>query len=227
MRAMLHAAKITLESLETAKATIKGLGGTIVYLRQDSRTGGGVIAHLIVEGERAAIGGILDLILVEQLDGFTEFGPGATMTTGNVVYRVAVPSDEVGILLVFAEVAPEVPTRVYPDTLGRIEGLVATGLSWVAVDADDEIVGYALAYSHDNTIYLSYLGVSKIARDQHISTALASKLKESGAPIVTDVRPDNKSSMVERFARFGFVEIPNVFAGTKLRWEKSTKPEGR
>src|SRR5258707_13342497 len=108
MRVMVDAAKITLESLETAKATIKGLGGTIVYHRQDSRTEGGVIAHLIVEGERAAIGGILDLVIVEQLDGFTEFGPGATMATGNVTYRVAVSDDEVGILLVFAEVAAEV-----------------------------------------------------------------------------------------------------------------------
>src|SRR6266436_5526138 len=227
MRIMLHAARITLGSLETAKATIKGLGGSIVYHRQDSRTGGGVIAHLIVEGERAAIGGILDLILVEQLEGFTEFGPGATMTTGNVVYRVAVSGDVVGILLVFAEVAAEVPTRVYPETSGTIEGLVATGESWVAVDANDQIVGYALASKYDNTILLTYLGVSKTARDQHISTALVSKLKESGAPIVTDVRPDNKSSMIERFERFGFVEIPTIFAGTKLRWEKSTKPEGR
>ena len=41
MRVMLHAAKITLEGLDTAKATIKDLGGTIVYHRQDLRTGGG------------------------------------------------------------------------------------------------------------------------------------------------------------------------------------------
>jgi len=46
MRVMLHANKITLGSLEPAKATIKGLGGTIVYHRQDSRAGGGVIADL-------------------------------------------------------------------------------------------------------------------------------------------------------------------------------------
>lgn len=221
MRLALHAAKITLESLDMAKATIEDLGGTIVYQRQDSRTGGGVIAHLIVESEPASIGGIIDLVIDEQLDGFTEFGPGATMATGNVSCRVAVSGDEVGILLVFAEAAAEVPTRVYPDTLGTIEGFVATGESWVAIDANDQIFGYALASKYDNTISLTYLGVSKTARDRHISTALVSKLKESGAPIVTDVRPDNKSSMAERLARFGFVEMPNVFAGTKLRWEKS------
>jgi len=142
-------------------------------------------------------------------------------------YRVAVPGDEPAILNIFAEVAPEVPTTVRPQTEGIIKELVATGDSWVAIDADDKIVGYALAAMDTNTLSLVYLGVSKTARDQHISTALVSKLKESGAPIVTDVRPDNKSSMIERFERFGFVEIPTIFAGTKLRWEKSTKPEGR
>jgi hypothetical protein len=53
MRIMLHAARITLGSLETAKATIKGLGGSIVYHRQDSRTGGGVIAHLKVSARQS------------------------------------------------------------------------------------------------------------------------------------------------------------------------------
>jgi hypothetical protein len=180
----------------------------------------------------------LDLILVEQLEGFTEFGPGATMTTGNVVYRVAVSGDEVGILLVFAEVAAEVPTRVYPETSGTIEGLVATGESWVAVDANDQIVGYALASKYDNTILLTYLGVSKTARDQHISTALVSKLKESGAPIVTDVRPDNKSSMIERLnvsasSKYPLSLLARSCAGKsrpslrgddKVRWELQRRP---
>lgn len=222
MRATLRAAKIELECLETAKASIKGLGGTIVCLRQDSRPGGGVTANLVVEGEREAIGAIWNLIPVEQLEGITEFGPAETMT-GNVDYRIAVPGDEVAILLVFAEVAPEVPTRVYPHTLRRIDGTVATGLSWVAVDVDDKVVGYALAFTHDNTIHLDYLGVSKIARGQHISSALVSKLKEARLPIVTNVRPDNKSSMAERFERFGFVENPTHFDGKTLRWE----PEGQ
>lgn len=222
MRAMVYAPNITLESLGAAKATINSLGGTIVFLRQDSLPGGGVIANLVVEGERDEIGSILGLIPVEQLEGFTEFGP-AVAIIGNVNYRVAVSGDEVGILLVFAEVASEVPTRVYHHTLARIEDAVATGLSWVAVDADDNVVGYALAYSHDNTIYLDYLGVSKTARNQRVSRVLVSKQKESGAPIIASVRPDNKCSMVERFLRFDFVEIPTEFPGTKLRWEKSSE----
>lgn len=142
--------------------------------------------------------------------------------TEAITYRVAVAGDKAGILKVFAEVAPEVPTAVRSETERLIKDLIATGESFVAIDANDEIVGYALASRYNNTISLTYLGVSKTARNQHISTALVSKLKEGGAPIVTDVRPDNKSSMVARFERFGFCKIPTVFAGTKLRWDKPT-----
>jgi ribosomal protein S18 acetylase RimI-like enzyme len=93
-------------------------------------------------------------------------------------------------------------------------------LSWVAI-ADDEIVGYALAEMYDkSTLSLVYLGVSKAARNQSVSSSLVSKLKESGASIITDVRSNNTSSMVERFEHFGFVKGDVDANRTKLRWEK-------
>lgn len=73
-------------------------------------------------------------------------------------YRVAVPGDEAAILNIFAEVAPEVPTAVRPQTEGIIKELVATGNSWVAIDADDKIVGYALAAMDTNTLSLVLSG---------------------------------------------------------------------
>ena len=143
-------------------------------------------------------------------------------------YRVAISSDQAGILEVFAEVASEVPTAVRPQTEAYLKRFVASGQSWVATDADGKIIGYALAEKAADTISLVYLGVAKKARGQHISTALVSKLKECGVPIVTDVQSDNKSSMVDRFERFGFVKAPTVFAGkTKLRWEKSATTASR
>jgi ribosomal protein S18 acetylase RimI-like enzyme len=142
-------------------------------------------------------------------------------------YRVAVPGDEAAILNVFAEVAPEVPTAVLPQTEGIIEGLVATGVSWVAIDANDQIVGYVLATMYDNTVSLVYLGVSKTARNQRVSSSLISKLKESGAPIITDVRSNNTSSMVERFEHLGFVKGDVNADRTKLRWEKRATPARR
>jgi hypothetical protein len=57
------------------------------------------------------------------------------------------PGNMWGILKVFAEVAPEVPTSVLPQTEGIIQRLVASGQSWVAVDTDGNVVGYALADS--------------------------------------------------------------------------------
>lgn len=143
-------------------------------------------------------------------------------------YRVAASGDEAGILKVFAEVASEVPTAVRPQTSGMIEGLVASGQSWVAVDADDNIVGYALAEVYDSeTLSLAYLGVSKAARNQQVSSFLISKLQEIGASIITDVRSNNKSSMVERFEHFGFVQGDVNADRTKLRWEKpKIDPQG-
>lgn len=146
--------------------------------------------------------------------------------TQQPTFRVASVGDVAGILKVFAEVAPEVPTAVRSGTEGLIQELVASGRSWVAVDADGGVLGYALAKPQDReTLALYYLGVSKAARNQHASSALIAKLKEAGAPIVSDVQSNNKSSMVERFEHFGFVKIPTVFTGkTKLRWEPPKDP---
>src|SRR5260370_35120200 len=103
--------------------------------------------------------------------------------------RVAVSGDEAGILRVFAEVAPEVSIAVRPQTPELNKKYVESGQSLVAVDADGNIVGYALAEPHDKeTLSLVYLGVSKAARNQHVCSSLVSKLQENGSPIITDVQ---------------------------------------
>src|SRR5258708_31699985 len=80
-------------------------------------------------------------------------------------YRVAVPGDEPAILNIFAEIAPEVPTAVRPQTEGIIKELVATGDSSFAIDADDKIVGYALAAMDTNTLSLEHLPVDLNRKD--------------------------------------------------------------
>jgi ribosomal protein S18 acetylase RimI-like enzyme len=141
---------------------------------------------------------------------------------------VADPKDHAGVFKVFEEVAPEVPTRVYDDTAARIAEDIALGESWIAIDEAGIIVGYALAGTHDGEFTLAYLGVSKSAREEKVSSTLISKLKEKGIPINADVRANNKSSMIERFEKMGFFrrnEDPSPFEKdrTKLRWEKSAK----
>ncbi|MDU1493721.1 MAG: GNAT family N-acetyltransferase [Bradyrhizobium sp.] len=142
----------------------------------------------------------------------------------DISYRVAVSDDAAGVLRVFAEVAPEVPTAVRSMTKELIERLVATGQSWVATDDTGSVVGYALAEGDDKAIWLVYLGVSKAARNQRVSSSLIAGLKETGRPIDTDVRSNNASSMVERFEHFGFVKTDVNKDRTKLRWEKSASP---
>lgn len=145
------------------------------------------------------------------------------------IYRAAIPNDEAGILKVFEEVAPEVPTRVYPEeTAKMIERLIATGQSWVAIDNSGTIMGYALAEMNGGETSLNYIGVAKKARGQHVCSALISKLKETDTPINTDVRSNNTSSMVERFERLGFIKCdPDIFSEdrTKLRWESKGTPK--
>ncbi|WP_156947082.1 GNAT family N-acetyltransferase [Bradyrhizobium sp. WSM3983] len=144
--------------------------------------------------------------------------------TKDISYCVAAPGDEAGILKVFAEVAPEVPTAVRSGTKELIDRLVATNQSWIATDAAGTIIGYALAEGDDKAIWLVYLGVSAAARNQRVSSSLIARLKETGRPIDTDVRSNNTSSMVERFEHFGFVKTHVNNDRTKLRWERPTGP---
>lgn len=142
-----------------------------------------------------------------------------------LTYRVAGSDDVDAILAVFAEAAPEVPTRVIDGTKGLIARLVATGASLVAIDEGGNVVGYALAESDGNGgISLIYLGVAKAARGKRICTTIVSRLKDHGVPISASVRHDNKSSMADRFEHLGFAVIEGLLEGeTKFRWE----PGGR
>ena len=86
--------------------------------------------------------------------------------------------------------------------------------------------GYALAAMDTNTLSIVYPGVSKTARNQRVSSSLISKLKEGATPIITDVRSNNTSSMVERFEHFGFVKGDVNVDRTKLRWENGPRLKG-
>ena len=56
---------------------------------------------------------------------------------------------------------------------------------------------------------------------------LLCQLAFGGAPIITDVRSNNTSSMVERFEHFGFVKGDVNADRTKLLWEKRATPARR
>jgi hypothetical protein len=99
-----------------------------------------------------------------------------TKTSDTVDYRVASRDYETDIFAVLEEVAPEIPVLL--DTPARqdaIRGIIVecrkSGKSWVAVDANGTVVGFALARPdlHEaGAISLRYVGVSGNSRRRGI-----------------------------------------------------------
>jgi hypothetical protein len=68
--------------------------------------------------------------------------------------------------------------------------MAQSGKSWVAVDADGNVVGVALARKdiHDQkAISLRYIGLGKNSRGLAISSTLMEKLKADGAPLTASL----------------------------------------
>lgn len=144
-----------------------------------------------------------------------------------ISYRVAVRDDETDIMDLLKEVAPEIPVPLEPSE--RQEPILQyiiiqcreSGMSWVAVDESEKVVGFALARQdfHENgAISLRYIGVSESARQHGICSTLIAKLKANGAPLTTSVLDDNRSQMADRLKKKGFVIIESGAKETKLRW---------
>jgi hypothetical protein len=109
-----------------------------------------------------------------------QLGRKSEVMTEALKYRVANGEDHTDILAVLEEVAPEIPVSLdTPANQEIIKAIIvqccASGDSCVAVDADDQIVGFVLAKPdiHDSqAISLRYIGVSKNSRQCGIFSAL-------------------------------------------------------
>ena len=123
---------------------------------------------------------------------------------GRIEYRIADGEDETDILAVLEEVATEIPVNL--DGAERQEKIrieirqcQQTKKSWVAVDTDGKVIGFALARpdAHEGkaAIYLPYVGVSAASRRSGIFSTLVEKLKANGVPLIANVLHDNHSGM--------------------------------
>ena len=119
-------------------------------------------------------------------------------------YRLAGRDDETDILAVLKEVASEVPVRLDgPEREAKIQTEIVqchqNKKSWVAVDADGQVVGFVLTrpdtYEGKAALYIPYSGVSADARGQGIFSTFLEKLKENNIPLMANVLHDNKSGM--------------------------------
>ncbi len=142
-------------------------------------------------------------------------------------YHIATVDDAAGIWAVLEEAAPEVPFSLEDEPQQhRMTILVGeccdSKNSWVALNSDGLIVGVALARSYPRelaALELSYVAVSKGARNSGIFTALVATLKAKHAPIVASVLHDNQSGMVDLLVKKGFTKGDVGTTETKLRWD--------
>jgi predicted nucleotidyltransferase len=148
-------------------------------------------------------------------------------TSNEIVYRVANGDDETDILAVLEEVATEIPVRL--DGAERQEKIRTeirqchqTKKSWVAVDADDKVVGFVLARpdAHESkaAIYMPYVGVSTGSRRSGIFSTLVEKLKANGVPLIANVLHDNSSGMANILVKNGFTKIDWNAKQKKFLW---------
>jgi hypothetical protein len=143
-------------------------------------------------------------------------------------YRVAFPSDANSILAVLKEVASEIPVVLdTQDKLARITTVTVqccvSKETWVACDADGNIVGVVLAEPNrrkrDGSIHLPYIGVSKDKRQRGIFGTLVKKLMNKGAPLTASVLHGNQSGMADRLVKLGFTKEDSDDEGTRLKWK--------
>lgn len=145
--------------------------------------------------------------------------------------RVADKNDEAGIWEVLVEVAPDIPARVEePEDQENLKAFigewVAGGSSWVAVDSEDVVIGFVLskqdnaimALEKKNALYLPYIGTSANWQGRGVMKSLLDSLKSKRWPLTADVKHTNKSNMVEKLEKVGFVKQSKNSTKTRLRW---------
>jgi len=130
-------------------------------------------------------------------------------------YRLATEAVAPAILDVLLEVAPEIPVDTHD---GRKEFLAAQihrdcfyrGV-WIALDHNNQIVGFLMAEPQKQEIKLPYGGVRKRHREHHIFRKLMDKAKAmakiGSVPLTAVVNHANKSDMASRLLKLGFMKV--------------------
>jgi ribosomal protein S18 acetylase RimI-like enzyme len=149
-----------------------------------------------------------------------------------IAYRLARVEDAPEIHTLLLRLAPEIPLLV--DTLEREEALYAlirncgrVGESWVALDAQERIVGFVLVdpevlerhYAEHEIFDLRYAGVAPEHRGRGILRALIARVQARLVPITIIVPPHNRFDTAARLEKFGFRETGSAGGERIFRWE--------
>jgi hypothetical protein len=149
-----------------------------------------------------------------------------TQNSSAIEYRIATCDDETDMYAVMEEVAPEIPVPLDTEEnqiimRGIITECHGSGKSWVAIDANGEVLGCVLArpdIHEPNAISLRYVGVKKASRCQGIFATFIEKLKTNGVPLTASVLVNNRSAMGYRFLKAGFTKVKSDDKETLFRW---------
>jgi GNAT superfamily N-acetyltransferase len=145
-----------------------------------------------------------------------------------IACRPARLEDAAEIHALLLALAPEMPLLV--DTLEREEALYALtracargGESWVACDAADRIVGFALVesnqrgrhYAEHEVLDLRYAGVAADHRGGGVFATLVEKVQARLVPVTAAVPSQNRSDAARRLEKLGF----RAAGDGRFRWE--------
>jgi hypothetical protein len=127
-------------------------------------------------------------------------------------YRLATSDDALTIFAlleeVASEIAPEFPSHLNEQreaVLKRVETSCDSGETWIALDRDDQIVGFLMAEPLGLGLELSYGGVKESHRGNDIFPDLVAKMKAKGIPLRASVAHSNDFQMPDRLRELGFV----------------------
>ena len=149
-----------------------------------------------------------------------------------IAIRRAQATDVEAILSILSEVACRVPVKLSTSEQvmamkEQINGYCLDDFSLVAVNENGVVVGFQLAEKRSTEgfrcpdelyIYLAYAGVTASAAEQKVFRRLIEAEKRHGLPLVTEVKPDNKSEMAARLMHYNFRPYSNYKTGN-YRWD--------
>jgi hypothetical protein len=110
----------------------------------------------------------------------------------------------------------------------RINSYCHNGFSLVAVAENSEVVGFQLAEKQlarnsrcpdEWHIFLAYAGVATATEGQKVFRRLIEAEKRHGLPLVTEVKPDNKSDMAARLKHYNFQPYFDPGILGNYRWD--------
>lgn len=160
-------------------------------------------------------------------------------------YRRAKSEDASAIFAVLEEVACEIPVSIgdgdhRAKVFEKVQQWTGLGKSVIATNATGRVVAFLLVQPRARGIALvlwgepqpaglelSYGGVTKSRRKQHIFPTMIDKVKRRKRPLFAAVRHDNKSQMAERLTKWGFEKVGTANHEDKFRWMPLQQAKGK